>query len=103
MDNTNFIQLTEYSTGDPIIINVNHIIDIEKRRDDHDRKIDGSVVRLTDRKYGVAVREEMGTIADLLFLKADYVKSKSDLDRKVYYNEDSIRSKYEIEESFAKR
>lgn len=103
MDNINFIQLTECHTGDPIIINVNHIVDIEKRKDDHDRKIDGSVVRLTDRKYGVNVQEEIGIIVDLLFLKSDYIKSKSDLDRKVYYNEDSIRSKYEIEESFAKK
>lgn len=103
MDNINFIQLTEYLTGDPIIINVNHIVDIEKRKDEHNKKIDGSVVRLTNRQYGINVREEMGIIADLLFLKADYIKSKSDLDKKIYYDEDRIRSKYEIEESFAKK
>lgn len=103
MDNINFIQLTEYYTGDPIVINVNHIVDIEKRRDEHNKKIDGSVVKLTNSKYGITVKEEIGTIVDLLFLKMDYIKLKSDLDKKVYYNEDSIRSKYEIEESFARK
>lgn len=103
MDNTNFIQLTEYYTGDPIIINVNHIVDIEKRRDEHNKKIDGSVVKLINNKYGITVKEEMGIIVDLLFLKMDYIKSKYDLDKKIYYNEDSIRSKHEIEESFARK
>lgn len=103
MDNTNFIQLTEYYTGDPIIINVNHIVDVEKRRDEHNKKMDGSVVKLTNSKYGITVKEEIGIIVDLLFLKMDSIKSQYDLDRKIYYNEDSIRSKYEIEESFAKK
>ena len=57
MDNTNFIQLTEYYTGDPIVINVNHIVDIEKRRDEHNKKIDGSVVKLTNSKYGNTSRK----------------------------------------------
>ena len=103
MDNTNFIQLTEYYTGDPIIINVNHIVDVEKRRDEHNKKMDGSVVKLTNNRYGITVKEEIGIIVDLLFLKMDSIKSQYDLDRKIHYNEDSIRSKHEIEESFAKK